>query len=88
MRKRPYAQDWIFEYIKEKGMIDKAVDNIVKHPGTIFYSVMTINDDKAFEYFNSIPIYLYQNVPTAYHFFKGVSNAFMRLYLFCSKIKN
>lgn len=86
--KRPYAQDRIFEYIKEKGIIDKVVDNIVRHPDTILYSAMTINDDKAFEYFNSTPIYLYQNVPTAYHFFKGVSNAFMRLYLFCSKIKS
>ncbi len=86
--KRPYAQDRIFEYIKEKGIIDKVVDNIVRHPDTILYSAMTINDDKAFEYFNSTPIYLHQNVPTAYHFFKGVSNAFMRLYLFCSKIKN
>ena len=86
--KRPYAQDRIFEYIKEKGMIDIVVDNIVRHPDTILYSAMTINDDKAFEYFNSTPIYLYQNVPIAYHFFKGVSNAFMRLNLFCSKIKS
>lgn len=85
--KRPHTQDRIFEYIKEKGVIDKVVENIVKHPDTILYSVMTINDDKAFEYFNSTPIYLYQNVPTAYHFFEGLSNAFMKLFLFCSKIK-
>ncbi len=85
--KRSYAQDRIFEYIKEKGMIDKTVDNIVKHPDTILYSVMTINDDKAFEYFNASPIYFYQNVPSAYHFFERLSNGFMKLYLFCSKIK-
>lgn len=86
--KRPYAQDRIFEYIKEKGIIDKVVDNIVRHPDTILYPAMTINDDKAFEYFNSSPIYLYQNVPLAYHFFEGLSNSFMKLYLFCSKIKS
>lgn len=86
--KRPYAQDRIFEYIKERGIIDKSVDNIVKHPDTILYSVMTINDDKAFEYFNASPIYIYQNVPFVYRFFEGLSNVFLRLYLFCSKIKN
>lgn len=86
--KRPYAQDRIFEYIKEKGTINRSVDNIVKHPDTILYSVMTINDDKAFEYFNASPIYLYQNVPFVYRFFERLSNALMRVYLFCSRIKN
>ena len=86
--KRPYAQDRIFEHIKEKGTIDRAVDNIVKHPDTIIYSVMTINDDKAFEYFNASPIYLYQNLPFFYRFFEQLSNVLMRLYLFCSRIKN
>lgn len=86
--KRHYAQDRIFEYIKEKGTIDHVVDNMVRHPKTTLYTVMTINDDKAFEYFNSSPIYLFHNVPSAFHFFKGLSNAFMKLYLFCSKIKN
>lgn len=86
--KRHYAQDRIFEYIKEKGCIDKTVDNIVRHSDTILYSVMTINDEKAFEYFNSSSIYLFQNIPFVYHSFEWLSNAFMRLYLFCSKFKN
>lgn len=85
--KRSYAQDRIFEYIKEKGGIDKAVDYIVKHPDTILYSVMTINNDRAFEYFNSSPIYLYQNIPSIYRFFEQISNSFLRIYLFCSRFK-
>ncbi len=86
--KRHYAQDRLFEYIKEKGCIDKTVDNIIRHSHTILYSVMTIDNDKSFEYFNSSSIYLFQNVPSVYHFFEWLSYTFMRLYLFCSKIKN
>lgn len=85
--KRLYSQDRIFEYIKEKGMIDKVAENIVRHPDTILYSAMTINDDKAFEYFNSTPIYLYQNLPSAYRLFEGLSNAFMKLYFFVLRLK-
>lgn len=64
--KRPYAQDRVFEYIKEKGSIDHVVENMVRHPKTTLYTVLTINDDKAFEYFNSDLIYTYFNVPKAY----------------------
>ena len=86
--KRAYAQDRIFEYIKEKGRIDKAVDNIVKHPDTIFYSVMTINDDKAFEYFNACPIYLYQNVPMGFHLLKVIANIFIKIHMSFSSVKH
>lgn len=85
--KRHYAQDRIFEYIKEKGCIDKMVDNIVKHPDTILYSVMTINDEKAFEYFNSSPIYLYQNGPMGFYLVKLMANALIKIHSTFSSIK-
>lgn len=83
--KRPHSQDRIFEYIKEKGEIDHVVAKLVRHPKTTLYTVMTINDDKAFEYFNSDMIYTYFNVPKAYRIACGVARMLEQPWGYISK---
>lgn len=83
--KRPHSQDRVFEYIKEKGKIDHVVDKMVRHPKTTLYTVMTINDDKAFEYFNSDMIYTYFNVPKAYRIALGVAKIMEQPLAYISK---
>ena len=83
--KSSHAQKWIFAYIKEKGEIDYVIDNMVRHPKTILYTVMTINDDKAFEFFNSDMLYIYFNVPRAYRIAHVFARRLERLLILINK---
>ena len=85
--KQSYAQNRIFEYIKEKGCITPVVDNIVSHPKTIFYTASTINSDKAFEYFYSDMLHTFLNVPKVYKIVVSVAKLLSKSVNFINKKK-
>ena len=82
-----YSQQHIFEYVREKKCIDSNVKKMIKNPRTIFYTVMTVTSDKAFEYFNSEMIHYFFNVPPAYKIALKVAKFVEIPVLLLSKIK-
>lgn len=83
-----YSQQRIFEYLKEKQCIDEYVDYMITHPRTVFYAVLSITSDKAFEYFNSEMIHYFFNVPPVYRAALKVAKIIEKPILYASKLKS
>ena len=82
-----YSQLRVFEYVKEKRCIDNSVDFMIRNPRTVFYTVLSITPDKAFEYFNSEMIHYFFNVPPVYRFALQLARVIEKPILILSKLK-
>lgn len=85
--KPTYFQQHIFEYVKEKQCIDNSVDFMIRNPRTVFYTVLSITPDKAFEYFNSEMIHYFFNVPPVYKFALQLARIMEKPILIFSKLR-
>jgi lipopolysaccharide biosynthesis glycosyltransferase len=85
---RSYTQDRIFEYVRGKGRIDEVVDKMICNPRTIFYTAMTINPDKAFEFFYSEMIHYFFNVPPAYRISLSIAKCIEKPIIWFNSLKN
>lgn len=73
-----YPTDMIFERIKATGHIESTTENLLRHPQTNLYAVMSINKDSAYRFFNSDLTYIYFCQPRLYKTIACVSKVFSR----------
>lgn len=63
-----YPSDVLFKSIKNKGAIDSTIDKLLCNPKSQLYTVMTINEDDAYRFFNSEMIDVFYNNRPLYRF--------------------
>ena len=73
-----YPTDMIFERIKATGHIESTTENLLRHPQTNLYAVMSINKDSAYRFFNSDLTYIYFCQPRLYKTIVCVSKVLSR----------
>ena len=73
-----YPTDMIFERIKATGHIDSITNNLLRHPQTNLYAVMSINKDSAYRLFNSDLTYIYFCQPRLYKTIASISKVLSR----------
>lgn len=83
-----YPSDMLYQSIKKKGMIDSTIDKLLINPKSLLYTVMTINEESAYRFFNSEMIEIYFNNPTLYRFVVGVSSLLNKPFKMISKLKS
>ena len=83
-----YPSDMLYQSIKKKGMIDSTIDKLLSNPKSLLYTVMTINEESAYRYFNSEMIEIYFNNPTLYRFVVGISQLLNKPFKSMSRLKS
>lgn len=73
-----YPTDMILERIKATGRIDPITNNLLRHPQTNLYAVMSINKDSAYRFFNSDMTYIYFCQPRLYKTIASISKVLSR----------
>ena len=66
--------DTLFQSVKKKGVIDATIKKLLNNPKSLLYTVMTINKESAYQYFNSEMIDIYFNNPLLYRFIVKISS--------------
>ncbi len=82
------AQHHIFSMIKNKGYIDCTTEIIINNPQTIFYTYVTMNEDKYYEYTGSFLIYVFYNIPSFFSFLNKASKIIAKPIILYSQIRN
>lgn len=71
--------DMVFETIKKNGSINTTTDYLIRHPKNVLYTVMTINKEHSYRYFNSEMTYIYYCQPRLYKMILSGSKMFSRI---------
>lgn len=82
------AQHHIFNIVKEKGCIDTTTSKVIKHPQTILYTYLCINEEMLYQFTSSNLIHIYFNIPTLFRFIERLSTIVIKPYLYFNRVKN
>ena len=83
-----YPSEMLYQSIKKKGMIDSTIDKLLNNPKSLLYTVMTINKESAYRFFNSEMLHIFFNNPTLYRFIVGLSLLLNKPFKILSKLKS
>lgn len=83
-----YPSDCLFKSVKEKGYLDATIKNLLGKPTTLLYTVMTINKESSYRFFNSEMVDVYFNNPTLFRFLIRLSHLLYKSFLAFSKLKS
>lgn len=83
-----YPTDSLFLSVKKKGVIDVTIKKLLNNPKSLLYTVMTINEESAYQYFNSEMIDVYFNNPPLYRFIVKISCFMYKPFKSFSKMKS
>lgn len=83
-----YPTDSLFLSVKKKGIIDATIKKMLDTPKSLLYTVMTIDEESAYQFFNSEMIDVYFNNPTLYRFVVGISQLLNKPFKSMSRLKS
>lgn len=83
-----YPTDTLFKSIKSKGFVDSIIDKLLCNPKSQLYTVMTINEESAYGFFNSEMIDIYFNNPSLYRFVVILARFFNQPVKWMSQLKS
>lgn len=82
------AQQYMFYMVKEKGNIGSTTSKIIKHPQSILYTYLTLNEEMLYKYTSSNLIHIYFNIPTLFRLIEKFATIALKPYLYFNKVKN
>ena len=82
-----YPTEQLFLSVKRKGYVDSTIKRLLKHPYSQLYTVMTINKESAYNYFNSPMIDVYYNNPPLFRFLAKLARPLSPFFKMTSNIK-
>lgn len=71
--------EMLFSRIKESGVIDNSIINMIRNPRTNFYSFLDMDRDRIFEYITSDSLYLYYTSPSLFRIIEQLSSLLGRI---------
>jgi len=66
--------DVLFQAVKEKGYVDSTIEKLLRNPKSQLYTILTINKESSYQFFNSEMIDVFFNNPPLYRFLTAIAH--------------
>ena len=86
VERKSICKNLFLDYVKTTGNI-QALDNMLRHPQTIFESALLISEERLMKYLCSQNIYLYESTPNIYNRLSVINSILSMIYISISNIK-